>query len=132
MLEQASAQCDFLLVLLNSDESATRVKRKPVHDYDLRAANLAALPAVDAVIRFEADTPQAEIDFLAPDVLFKGPEHKGRENEIPGAASVLGRGGKVITTKLEYDTHASDTIAKAQSQEHPGEEAAPRAADASG
>lgn len=134
MLRQAAAQCDFLLVLLNSDQSATRIKRKPLQSYDLRAATLAALPEVDAVLPFQADTPLERIVQLLPDVLFKGYELAGKEESIPGADVVIGNGGRVITTKMEYDTHATDIIQKAQMQAPSGEETAspPEAADSAG
>jgi len=131
MLEQAAAECDFLLVMLNSDESALRAKgRAPVNDCKIRAAALSALPCVGAVLPFDEDTPELGISFLAPDLLVKGPEHAGAEAELPGAAAVLATGGVVHTTTLEYDIHASDIITKAKSQA--AEESAPRAADAGG
>jgi len=114
LLEQAAKKCGFLTVLLNSDESATRVKRKPMQDYRLRAAALAALPMVDAIIKFNEDTPEASIHRLEPDLLIKGPELKGKEDQIPGAAFVQSRGGRVLITQMVYDTHTTNVIERAK------------------
>ena len=114
LLEQAAKDCGFLAVLLNSDDSAERVKRKPMQDYALRAASLAALPMVDAIVKFDEDTPEQSIQRLEPNLLVKGPELKGEEEQIPGAEFVWSRGGKVVTTELEYDTHTSDVLERVQ------------------
>jgi len=114
MLEQAAKKCGFLTVLLNSDESATRVKRKPIQEYALRAAALASLSMVDAIVKFEEDTPEQSIHRLEPNLLVKGPELKGKEEQIPGAEFVWSTGGEVLTTDLEFDTHTSDVLERAQ------------------
>jgi len=113
MLEQARKECDFLLVMLNSDESAARIKSKPINDYATRAASLAALPCVDAIIKFDEDTPKSLIHNLVPTVLFKGPEHAGKTDRIPEALTMEEVGGRIMTTTLEFDTHATDIRAKA-------------------
>jgi len=115
MLTQAAEHCDFLAVLVNSDESATRVKRKPLRTFHERAAALSALPAVDAIVRFDTDTPEELIKRLSPDILIKGPEWAGKEQQIPGAEYVLGTGGKVLATAAEFDTHTSDIIDRVSS-----------------
>ena len=59
LLRQAKAACDRLVVGLNSDASAARLKgpRRPVQSESARAAVLASLAAVDLVVIFEEDTP---------------------------------------------------------------------------
>jgi len=114
LLEQAAKKCGFLAVLLNSDESAERVKQAPMQSYDLRAAALAAIPCVDAIIKFDEDTPEESIRRLEPNLLVKGPELEGKEEQIPGAEFVWSTGGEVMTTKLEYDIHTSDVRERIQ------------------
>lgn len=79
---QASRACgDVLIVGLNSDDSARRLKgpMRPVHSHDDRAAILAALRPVDYVVIFAEDTPHELIRRVRPDVLTKGADYEGRE-----------------------------------------------------
>ena len=66
-LEQASRRVDRLVVGVNSDASARRLKGagRPVQDLATRAAVLAALRVVDLVVPFEEDTPEKLIRALA-------------------------------------------------------------------
>src|SRR5579864_4069803 len=59
LLAAAKAQCDRLIVALNSDASTRRLKGtdRPVNSLPNRAAVVAALESVDAVASFDEDTP---------------------------------------------------------------------------
>lgn len=73
-IEDARAQGDALIVLLNSDTSVKLYKgagRPIVSEYD-RARVLAALTAVDAVVLFNEVTPIAVLSTLKPDVYANG------------------------------------------------------------
>src|SRR5271170_3231576 len=65
-LRQARAHGDFLVVALNSDSSVRRLKGegRPLHQWHDRAAVLAAMECVDAVVAFEEDTPMRLIEAL--------------------------------------------------------------------
>jgi len=95
LLNEAGEKCDFLVVLLNSDESAERIKRKPTMSYDMRARMLQELSVVDAIIPFDGDTPTPEIIMLEPHLLIKGPEFK--DADVPGAAEMEAWGGQFVT-----------------------------------
>lgn len=58
-LEDARALGDFLVVGLNGDASVARLKgpSRPLQDEEARARVLLGLRSVDAVVRFEEDTP---------------------------------------------------------------------------
>src|SRR5215813_920020 len=58
-LSDAAREADFLVVGLNSDASAKKLKgpERPVMDEKSRALMLASLEMVDAVVLFEEDTP---------------------------------------------------------------------------
>ena len=76
-LAQARALGDLLVVGLNSDDSVRRLKgagRPLVAEAD-RAAALAGLGSVDAVIVFDEETPLELICQLLPDVLVKGGDY---------------------------------------------------------
>ena len=101
VLRGARAQGDALVVGLNSDASARRLGKgpeRPIRGEWERAYVLAALESVDAVVRFEEDTPLELIRALRPDVLVKGGDYD--ESRIVGAADVRSWGGDVVVVPL--------------------------------
>lgn len=100
LLRQASAACDRLIVGLNTDASVRRLKgpTRPVQAEAARAAVMAALKGVDAVVLFDSDTPLDIIVALQPDVLIKGADYA--ESEIVGADVVRRRGGRIVRARL--------------------------------
>ncbi len=94
-LRTAKAECDRLIVAINSDTSVRRLKGpdRPIQDEIHRAAVLAALGHVDLVVIFEEDTPQRVIEALLPDVLIKGGY---QPDDIVGADVVRAHGGRVV------------------------------------
>jgi D-glycero-beta-D-manno-heptose 1-phosphate adenylyltransferase len=101
LLESARAEGAALVVGVNSDASVRRLGKgadRPVTHEDARARVLAGLVAVDCVVLFDEDTPQALIEALAPDVLVKGADY-ARE-AIVGADWVEARGGRVVRVPL--------------------------------
>ncbi len=79
-LERARALGDRLVVGVNSDSSARRLKGpdRPYQPASDRALLLAGLRAVDAVTEFDEDTPAELLAELLPDVLVKGADYEGR------------------------------------------------------
>ena len=73
LLKSAAAECDRLIVAINSDASVRRLKgpSRPVQDERSRAYVLGALSAVDLVVVFDEDTPAETIAALKPDLLVK-------------------------------------------------------------
>jgi D-beta-D-heptose 7-phosphate kinase/D-beta-D-heptose 1-phosphate adenosyltransferase len=100
LLRQASAACDRLIVALNTDASVKRLKgpTRPVQSEEARAAVMAAVKGVDAVVLFGEDTPLEAIAALQPDVLIKGADYA--EAEIVGAEIVKARGGRIVRAEL--------------------------------
>lgn len=80
-LQEAKSFGDILIVGLNSDASVRELKgpSRPVNMEDDRAYILAALDAVDYVVKFSEETPHDLIKMIAPDVLVKGGDYKGKE-----------------------------------------------------
>jgi len=101
-LADAKALGDFLVVGLNSDASVARLKGpgRPLQDEAARAAILLGLRSVDAVVRFDEDTPLELIRALRPDVLVKGGDYTAETTA--GAAEVLSAGNKVIVNIAEH------------------------------
>ena len=99
-LAQARALGDLLVVGLNSDDSVRRLKgaRRPLVAEADRAAALAGLGSVDAVIVFDEDTPLELIEELLPDVLVKGGDY--HLDGIVGREVVEQAGGDVRVLHL--------------------------------
>lgn len=95
LLWRAKALGDFLIVGLNSDASVSRLKgpKRPIKNQQNRAALLASLAMVDAVVLFDQDTPLTLIQTVLPDVLCKGGDWK--PEQIVGSTEVLENGGTV-------------------------------------
>jgi D-beta-D-heptose 7-phosphate kinase/D-beta-D-heptose 1-phosphate adenosyltransferase len=112
LLAQAHAACDKLVVGLNSDSSVTRLKGegRPVQAETARAAVLASLAAVDAVVVFAEDTPIALIEALRPDLLVKGADYA--KAQVVGADRVESWGGKVLLAELAPGHSTTATIKK--------------------
>jgi rfaE bifunctional protein nucleotidyltransferase chain/domain len=96
-LSKAKALGDILIIGLNTDKSARKIKGKgrPLVNENDRALILSSLVFVDYVILFDELTPQRLINDIKPDVLVKGGDY--RINEIVGRKTVWREGGKVIT-----------------------------------
>jgi D-beta-D-heptose 7-phosphate kinase/D-beta-D-heptose 1-phosphate adenosyltransferase len=109
-LEQAARRADRLVVGVNSDASARKLKGagRPAQDQATRAAVLAALRFVDLVVVFGEDTPEALIRALKPDRLFKGADYAGKD--LPGAAFVRARGGDVALIPLLEGHSTTGTV----------------------
>ncbi len=73
---------------------ASRAPGRPVQDEAARAAVLLGLRSVDAVVRFDEDTPQELIRALRPDVLVKGGDYT--PETVVGREIVEGRGGRLV------------------------------------
>ena len=95
-LADARALGDFLVVGLNSDASVARLKGagRPLQDEAARAAILLGLRSVDAVVRFDEDTPLELIRALRPDVLVKGGDYT--PETVVGRDLVEARGGRLV------------------------------------
>jgi D-beta-D-heptose 7-phosphate kinase/D-beta-D-heptose 1-phosphate adenosyltransferase len=100
LLAQARAQCDRLVVGLNTDASVRRLKgpSRPINTEQARAVVLAALESVDAVVLFDEDTPLDLIHAVRPDVLIKGADYT--IETVVGADAVAGWGGRVFLADL--------------------------------
>jgi D-beta-D-heptose 7-phosphate kinase/D-beta-D-heptose 1-phosphate adenosyltransferase len=90
LLKSASAECDRLIVAINSDASVRRLKgpTRPVQDERSRAYVLDALSAVDLVGVFDEDTSAETIAALKPDLLVNAADC--RIENVVGADTVSG------------------------------------------
>jgi D-beta-D-heptose 7-phosphate kinase/D-beta-D-heptose 1-phosphate adenosyltransferase len=99
-LTEAASWGDALVVGVNSDASVRQLKgpSRPVIGQSDRAAMLAALACVDAVVVFDDSTPHRLLETLRPDVLVKGGTYA--PSEVVGREVVEAYGGRVCVTGL--------------------------------
>jgi D-beta-D-heptose 7-phosphate kinase / D-beta-D-heptose 1-phosphate adenosyltransferase len=83
-------------VLVNSDASVRRLKGpgRPLVPEQDRAAVLAALRCVDAVLVFDEDSPEAALERLRPDIWAKGGDYAA--SELPESGVVERHGGRSV------------------------------------
>lgn len=100
-LNQAATLGDRLIVAVNTDDSVRALKGegRPINSTERRMAVLAGLAAVDWVVPFSEDTPQALIAKTLPDVLVKGGDYS--IEQIAGGHDVLANGGDVKVLVFE-------------------------------
>jgi D-beta-D-heptose 7-phosphate kinase/D-beta-D-heptose 1-phosphate adenosyltransferase len=112
LLEKARAHGDVLIVGLNSDSSVRRLAKgpeRPINRWEDRAAVLSALSAVDAVVGFDEDTPEALLSKLRPDVLVKGADYKA--GQIAGRAHA----GRVVRVPLKKGYSTTNLVRRLKS-----------------
>jgi D-glycero-beta-D-manno-heptose 1-phosphate adenylyltransferase len=114
-LSEAALEADFLVVGLNADASARRLKGegRPVIDEQSRALMLSSLLMIDAVVIFEEDTPLELIGLVKPDVLVKGGDYT--LEQIVGAKEVIAAGGRVVINPIVPGFSSTGIIGKIKS-----------------
>lgn len=110
LLHQAAQYGDVLVLAVNSDASVQRLKgpTRPLVPEHERAAMLASLACVDAVIVFEEDTPLELLQAIRPDVLVKGQDYK--LEQVVGRDLVESSGGRVVLVPLVPDRSTTALI----------------------
>lgn len=111
-LQAARQEGDVLIVAVNSDRSvrANKGPSRPITPEHERAELLEALAVVDAVVIFDAETPDAIIRAIQPDVLVKGADWAA--DQIVGRDTVEARGGKVVRIPVEQGWSTSAIVDK--------------------
>lgn len=109
-LREAKALGDVLIVGVNSDRSAARLKGKsrPINHERDRLALISALDAVDHTVLFDEDTPEAMIRALRPDIHVKGGDYE--RVELPEEQAVVAGGGRVVILPLAGELSTSDIV----------------------
>ena len=103
---------DRLIVGVNSDASIKLVKgsSRPIKDEQSRAALLAGMAYVDAVVLFDEETPLSLISMVMPDFLVKGGDYMIKD--IVGHEIVLNNKGRVCTIDFVKGYSSSVLIEK--------------------
>jgi D-beta-D-heptose 7-phosphate kinase/D-beta-D-heptose 1-phosphate adenosyltransferase len=111
-LEKARRLGDCLVVLVNDDESVSRLKgvERPINHLRHRQIMLASLECIDYVFHFSELTPENTLLQLEPDILVKGSDYE--VNEISGGDHVIATGGRVEIIPLLEGYSSSSIIEK--------------------
>jgi len=107
-LQAARNLGDALVVGLNSDASVKRLKgsARPLVPERDRAAVLAALRSVDAVVIFDDDTPIRLLRELKPAVYVKGGDYRIEDLPEAKVAAEIGAEVKILPFEPGYSTTA--------------------------
>ena len=113
-LQEARELGDRLIVAVNDDASVQRLKGagRPVNPLEQRLRVLTGLAAVDWVVGFVEDTPEALLAALQPDILVKGGDYG--PDEVVGADIVRGYGGTVSVLGLVDDCSTTAIVDRLQ------------------
>ncbi len=100
LLKAARAQCDRLVVALNTDASVQRLKgpTRPVNGLESRSQVIASIRYVDCTVAFDTETPIELISSILPDVLVKGADYT--VETVVGSEIVQAAGGRVFLADL--------------------------------
>ena len=114
-LRQAKALGDILVVGVNSDSSARRLKGpgRPINNEQDRLALVAALDMVDYALLFEADTATDLIRTLHPSLYVKGSDYT--DETLPEADVVHEVGGNIVILPLAGSMSTSSMIERIKS-----------------
>ena len=115
-LEAARALGDLLIVAINSDAQARRLKGegRPLMTQDQRAEIVSALAAVDFVTIFDEPTVAELLLALKPDIHAKGTDYT--EDTVPERDVVRSYGGRVAIAGDPKDHSSSEMIEKVSGQ----------------
>jgi D-glycero-beta-D-manno-heptose 1-phosphate adenylyltransferase len=116
-LEAAKALGDLLIVAINSDAQARRLKGagRPLMPQDQRAEIVSALDAVDFVTIFDEPTVAELLLALKPDIHAKGTDYT--EDTVPERDVVRSYGGRVAIAGDPKDHSSSEMIGKVSSEQ---------------
>jgi rfaE bifunctional protein nucleotidyltransferase chain/domain len=114
LLAQARKLGDLLIVAINSDLSARRIKGpgRPLVPQFTRAEHLVSLRAVDWCVIFTDPDPMRLLRLVRPDILVKGSDYT--LSRVVGARLVAGYGGSVVRIPVLAGLSTSATINRAR------------------
>ena len=115
-LENAKKLGDILIVALNSDSSARKLKgeERPIMPLEERAEIISAIQAVDYVTSFEEENADKILSILKPHIHAKGTDYTAET--VPEKDVVASFGGKIAIVG-DLKTHSTkDIIQKIKSK----------------
>jgi len=95
-LEQAKALGDELIVVVATDETAMKRKRRPVISHEQRLHMVRSLKPVDDAVLGDSKDMYSTISRLKPDILAIGADQDFDEQELRGELKARELGAKVV------------------------------------
>ena len=116
-LKDAKANCDILIVALNTDESVKRLKGegRPRTPLSERLEIMEAIEFVDYLTYFGEDTVEQTLRIIKPDIQFKGTDYTVETVPERGIMEVLG--GKVMIVGDPKDHSTSEILERIKNEE---------------
>ena len=110
--EEVSSLCDVLIVSITNDENINKGPGRPVFNQDERANLLAAIRYIDYVLIINSPTGIEVIDYVKPDLYFKGIDYLNFKDDLTGnmekeVKAVEKHGGRVHVTETEKKSSTS-------------------------
>lgn len=101
---------DWFIVLVNTDQSARRLKgeHRPINCLDDRIAMLEAITFVDEVFCFAEDSPLYKVDEIRPDIYVKGGDYT--KEQLKTTPYVEAYGGEVVIYPFVEGKSTTDII----------------------
>ncbi len=114
-LEQAKAQCDNLIVAVNSDASIQKYKGqdRPIISENMRLKTVAALESVDYVFLFDERRNAQNIQLLKPNIYFKAGDYS--ESQLTSKSVVERFGGEARLIPINEHISTTEIINRIQS-----------------
>ncbi len=111
-LKDAASRGDFLVVAVNSDKSARKLKGSglPLNPFKERVEVLCALKVVDYVTVFDDETADDILEFLKPDIHAKGTDYT--EETVPERDTVAAYGGTIAIVGDPKDHSTTSLITR--------------------
>jgi rfaE bifunctional protein nucleotidyltransferase chain/domain len=111
-LKEAKANCDFLIVALNTDESVKKLKGegRPTTFLPERMEIIEELESVDFVVSFPELTVEETLKILKPHIQFKGTDYT--KDTVPEKDIMEQLGGKVMITGDPKNHSTTEIIEK--------------------
>lgn len=115
-LKEAKELGDLLIVAINSDSSAKKLKGdgRPVTPENERAEIVAAIEYVDYVIIFNEPNVSNLLLTLTPDIHAKGTDYT--EDSVPEVETVRAYGGRVAITGDKKERSSTEIIKKVKAK----------------
>jgi len=112
LLEESRKLGDKLIVGLNSDKSASKIKRKPINSQEKRKKVLESIKWIDRVIIFNEYNPLNLIKDIKPNILVKGGDYIVQT--VIGNNFVKSYGGKIVIIPIVKGNSTTKLIEKIQ------------------
>lgn len=117
-LRAARAQCDFLIIGVNADESVRALKGdgRPLQSFEQRCEALREFGYCELIVKQTGSTPHALLSAIQPDILFKGYGYTAEEDAV-GHEVITANGGKIQIIADGLPGFSTTAVVRAARQE---------------